>query len=208
MNKKDARTEKKREIIKKYNSSAEIYDQRYKDIQFRKFKLSLGKIDIHKKFLGDIGCGTGLFFDFLRDFTSFLQDSDFHYIGIDISWEMLQMFKKKLEMRVNNDKSKTIPFSHHLVLSDAEHLPFRANTFDAIFSFTVLQNLSNRALFFRELLEIIKNEGDLILSTLKKKKKNFDVFYSICNSRVEFNQQEQIGDAEDIIYISKRVKKI
>ncbi|MFO8018475.1 MAG: class I SAM-dependent methyltransferase [Promethearchaeia archaeon] len=207
MKKEHKNAQKKEKIIKKYNSSAQVYDRRYKDLQFRKFKLSLGKIDLSERVLLDVGCGTGLLLDFLSHFTSSIQTTSFLYVGTDISREMLYILRKKLkDMVVTKSKIEKLPTSIHLVVSDAEHLPFRPKVFETILSFTVIQNLSNNKLFFREVLDLIKNKGDLVLSTLKKKKTDLEDFRSFCKSRVHIPEENEIIGTEDVIYVGKTLK--
>ena len=54
---------KKKNIIKKYNASSHFYDKRYKKIQKEKYEILLKNYQAHGKLILDLGCGTGLSFE-------------------------------------------------------------------------------------------------------------------------------------------------
>lgn len=130
---------KKQEIQSKYDSSAEIYDSRYSEIQKEKYKLALQDLDLQKPLL-DLGCGTGLLKDFLG----------MELIGCDISRNMLRKAKKRGML---------------VVQADLEHLPFR-NKFKTILSFTALQNAENVKNVLKEIKNL--NAKQIILTYLDK----------------------------------------
>ncbi len=53
--------EKKKDIAFRYDSSAEIYDNRYENIQEKKYQEIFSRIDtsFEKSHILDVGCGTG-----------------------------------------------------------------------------------------------------------------------------------------------------
>jgi len=126
-------------VVKKYDRTASFYNQRYREIQENKYKKMIN-FPVKGKIL-DIGCGTGLLYDFLE------YDN---YIGADLSLEMLKKggFANK-------------------ILADCEFLPFKDCVFDFVFSFTVLQNLLSYRMI-SEAYRVLKREGIFILTTLKK----------------------------------------
>ena len=131
----------KQKIIKqRYDLTADIYDKRYKDIQFEKFRLLLQDISLSGNIL-DHGCGTGLLSEFLNT----------KLFGIDLSFEMLKKAKQRGEL---------------VVQGDLEHLPFKDNVFDNVLSFTALQNIPHPELALDELKRISKKK--IILSYLDK----------------------------------------
>lgn len=131
---------KQRDIKQRYDLTADVYDKRYKDIQFEKFKLMLQDIQLRGKIL-DHGCGTGLL-------AEFLQAKPF---GIDISFKMLKKAKQRGEL---------------IVQGDLEHLPFKDNVFDNVLSFTALQNTKHPDKALDELKRITKDK--IILTHLDK----------------------------------------
>ena len=164
------REHKKKKIIESYNSESynEIYDRRYKAIQFEKFEPFWQSLDEEQIMLMDYGCGTGLLWDF---FNSKIQNKEqsqkIRFISIDISKGMLILFKDKLNF------TKNLPKPHikdvQLVCCDGEHLPFRSNHFKYIYAFTSLQNLPNLDLGLEEINRVKKESAIIAISYLKKK---------------------------------------
>jgi len=126
-------------VVKKYDRTASFYNQRYREIQENKYKKMIN-FPVKGKIL-DIGCGTGLLYDFLE------YDN---YIGADLSLEML----------------KKGDFANK-ILADCEFLPFKDCVFDFVFSFTVLQNLLSYRMI-SEAYRVLKRGGIFVLTTLKK----------------------------------------
>lgn len=126
-------------VVKKYDRTASFYNQRYREIQENKYKKMIN-FPAKGKIL-DMGCGTGLLYDFLE------YDN---YIGADLSLEML----------------KKGDFTNK-ILADCEFLPFKDCVFDFVFSFTVLQNLLSYRMI-SEAYRVLKREGIFVLTTLKK----------------------------------------
>ncbi|MHA2037330.1 MAG: class I SAM-dependent methyltransferase [Promethearchaeota archaeon] len=153
---------KKKEIIEKYNSSADFYDKRYRTIQEAKYDIILESFDLIEKYVLDIGCGTGLLIEYLLNSYENQVMQRCKYIAVDISWKMILKFKKKLlKLSIKPNVS--------LVLSDIDNLPFRNNCFSLIFSLTSFQNLPHVLNGIRESLRVSKNEGTFKFSILRKK---------------------------------------
>ncbi|MHA1335050.1 MAG: class I SAM-dependent methyltransferase [Promethearchaeota archaeon] len=186
--------DKKWKIIIDYNKTAKHYDSRYYNIQNAKYNVSIKGISLINKLILDGGCGTGLFFEFLIKNEESNLIKNFTYIGIDVSIKMLEIFKeKRLKIQV---KKRIKP---NLILSDIENLPFREASFDAIFTFTSIQNLSNPLRGIRELLYTGKNNGFWISSILKKKmneKIQKELKLSLRDLKII-----NLEDLEDIIHI-------
>lgn len=134
-----------------YNLTSNIYNKRYYEEQKDKYKYALNQLKLNStdKIL-DVGCGSGLLFSFLESAVEMI-------VGIDISYNLLK--KAKLEKTKKNV---------HLILADADHLPFKSNKFDTIFAFTVLQNMPIPANTLKEIKLIVKNKGKIVLTGLKK----------------------------------------
>jgi len=153
---------KKKKIIKDYNKTAHFYDNRYNRIQQEKYEILTKNYRINGKQILDLGCGTGLFFEYLIKTTVAKDITKSNYIAVDISWNMLLKFKSKT---FKDDNSGHLP---NFILSDIDHLPFRENTFDIIFTFTSFQNLPSIRNGIEELTRVCKNNADFIFSILKK----------------------------------------
>ena len=162
--------QKKKGIIESYNSESynEIYDRRYKAIQFEKFEPFWQPLDEDPIMLMDYGCGTGLLLDFFNlKIQNKEQSQKIRFISIDISKGMLNIFKDKFNF------TKNLPKPHikdvQLVCCDGEHLPFRSNHFKYIYAFTSLQNLPNLDLGLKEINRVKKESAIIAISYLRKK---------------------------------------
>jgi len=164
---------KKEKIIEKYNSTAHIYDKRYSDIQAEKFKNILNNFTLEGKKILDIGCGTGLFQEYIQKYLNFNKKSPFSFVVTDISYNMLTLFLEKKKNRIFQFEDKI-----NIVLSDIGKLPFRSNAFNSIFSLTSLQNLPSINEGVHESLRVAKNGAEMRFSILKKSI-NIDKFTSI-----------------------------
>ena len=106
----------------------------------------------------DLGCGNGLFFQFLKDID---------YIGVDFSEKLIKIARKKYPK---------IKFQ----VADALNLPFPNNYFDKIYSIAVLHHIPSeqfRMQFFKEARRVLKPNGFFILTVWKtESKKNLNLF--------------------------------
>ena len=140
----------KRSAMYRYDSTAEIYDARYAEEQEAKYRVALEKVEPAGTIL-DVGCGTGLFFKLVVD----KADS---VVGIDSSKKLLLGARKHANRWGNV----------HLVQADADHLPFKADFFDVVFAFTVLQNMPNPVETLKELRRVANPGAQVVVSGLKK----------------------------------------
>ena len=193
--------DKKEQIIEDYNLTSHFYDQRYAHIQYEKFAYLVSCSSLSNKIILDAGCGTGLLLDYIENAVNKSCINDFVFVAIDISWNMLQEFKIKLEL----DKS-ILKHIDQLILADIENLPLREDSFHIIFSLTALQNLQFLKKGIMELHRVGKNDADLNLSILKKKldfNELEQVLKSISRNIVITNKDE----LEDVIIKSLLLKK-
>ena len=188
---------KKQEIIKNYNLTSHFYDQRYSQIQTEKFEILLNNLELNQKKILDAGCGTGLLLEFIN---SLKQNStvNYHYIGMDITLNMLKEFQSK-------PLTKKTQWKVNLILADIESLPFRENIFDIIFSITSFQNLPNLTKGIIETLRVGQDKGDFRFSILKKKLKivQLNSLLKSLFTNLKLMQEEFL---EDIIFIGKILK--
>lgn len=161
---------KKKDIIESYNSESynEIYDRRYKVIQFEKFEPFYDSSCKYPLILLDYGCGTGLLWDFYDSKYQINNQSDkIRFVSIDISKGMLNIFNNKLNLANNFPKMHYRDV--HLVCCDGEYLPFRSNHFKCIFAITSLQNLPDLDLGLNEINRVKKKGAIIAISYLRKK---------------------------------------
>jgi len=154
---------KKKKIIEKYNSSSQFYDKRYRVIQEEKYEIVLNNYRADGRIILDLGCGTGLFFEYIKKSLLHKEAIKLNYVGVDISWKMLLEFKSKI---INFNYSNYTP---NLILSDIDCLPFRENIFFSIFALTSFQNLPHTKDGINESFRVSKNNADFKFSILKKK---------------------------------------
>jgi ubiquinone/menaquinone biosynthesis C-methylase UbiE len=128
-----------------------MYEERYAEEQQTKYRAALENVNMGGGVVLDVGCGTGLFFSQVASQVSMV-------VGADISRKLLLKAK---------DKAKKL--SKVFVLqADADRLPFREGIFDAIFAFTVLQNMPEPSETLRELERVAKPSGNVVVTGLKK----------------------------------------
>ena len=123
-----------------------------KNMNMKFFKL---RIDIIKRLfksgkpeiLVDVGCGTGIFLDYLHD--------DFKAgIGIDSCKEMIDFAEKK-------HKKRNIKY----IIGKGDVLPLANHSVDFILSMGVLENIKDKKMHINESLRVLKKGGILFLTT-------------------------------------------
>jgi len=190
---------KKKNIIEKYNTSFEYYDNRYRSIQLQKYERAFKGANFQSKLIFDAGCGTGLLYTHLSKHISKSKFSRSNFICLDISLNMLKKIKIKEEFK--EEKAHI-----NLILSDMENLPFRENLFDLIVSITSLQNLPDIFQGVSELIRISKRGTEFYLSILKKDtrlKKLISKFKPYFDDFIMINNEE----LEDSIFQGKLIFK-
>lgn len=142
---------KKRSIANRYNITSDSYDEQYAQEQTAKYQAAQKILHFPYNVILDVGCGSGLFFSHINHKAQTV-------VGVDISHKLLL-----------KAKTNTKPFYNvHVVQADADHLPFKNALFDAIFSFTMLQNMPAPKKTLLELKRQTRPDGKLIITGLKK----------------------------------------
>ncbi len=177
--------DKKRELKDRYNSTADLYDDRYEEIQRYKLEAIRGCLEESDRLL-DVGCGTGALL------TEFFEDKELA-LGVDLSLEMLKVAGK----RVGSDR---------LVLADADMLPFEGGTFDLVVSLTLLQNMPEPVRTVREMARVAENGGKVALTTLEKKNSLHELRSWMSSANLKPLRSENIPESEDILAIGVREK--
>jgi ubiquinone/menaquinone biosynthesis C-methylase UbiE len=139
--------------MRDYDATAYLYDRRYAEEQTAKYEAVLDNLDIKKHdAVLDVGCGTGLLFSHVANRAGTI-------VGVDISGKILLYAKKRAKQ-----------FSDvHLVMADADYLPFKNNVFNCAFAITVLQNMPKPEKTLKEIKRVITENAVVIISALKKK---------------------------------------
>jgi ubiquinone/menaquinone biosynthesis C-methylase UbiE len=171
----------KKRIMNLYNepSYVKIYDRRYRTIQDRKYEAILPYLQSNnQKYLLDIGSGPGLFLKKVCNNWNFL-------VGVDISINMLQIAKNKLKPCKNTA----------LILADSDHLPFKANVFPIVTSFTL--NMPNPLKTLKEIVRV--GDGMVAITTLRKKLNELSLQNVLQKLGVNFEIIE--SESEDIFVV-------
>ncbi|MBM6551236.1 malonyl-ACP O-methyltransferase BioC [Marinomonas ostreistagni] len=138
----------KRQVAARFSRAADTYDQ-YARFQEQVVKALAPLLRIHapQKWL-DIGTGTGKGLALLAQ-----QDIAPDVVALDLSHGMLSKVREQ--------------FNHvPLVCADAERLPFQNEVFDGLFSSLAVQWCQRPERLFAELSRVLKNDGEVVLSTL------------------------------------------
>ena len=172
----------KREILTRYDETAEGYEELYREEQELKYKTIMSKIHEKYEIVLDLGCGTGLFLKWLREISK-------DVVGVDISKNMLRKAKQR---------------DANVILADAENLPFREKVFDAVFAVTVLQLIPDKSKAFFELLKTLKDKGLLVLSVIKAKENSRHLIEQVSKAfkLIDVLDVENVKDL--IIFAAKR----
>jgi ubiquinone/menaquinone biosynthesis C-methylase UbiE len=134
-------------VVSDYNTTAGIYEARYSGEQAKKIGFLLNRLRPEGgAMILDIGCGTGMLVDGLRDSTNI--------VGIDPSIRMLQLARQR-------------GYSA-LILADAGHIPVISGAADYVFSVSVLQLLEDPREGAREMLRVLREGGWIGVSALLK----------------------------------------
>ena len=134
-----------------YDRIADLYSKLYGDEQKAKMEALIKHLEINKEdVVLDVGCGSGILFNFLGIKTDSI-------IALDISSNLLKKAKNASKRMMNV----------HLLRADAEFMPFRDEVFDLTFSITLIQNLPDPIKFLKELLRISKKDSKGVITFLK-----------------------------------------
>jgi SAM-dependent methyltransferase len=105
-------------------------------------------LEIPGRTILDVGCGFGVF-------SELLLNEEFHVIGLDLEMKTLKIVWDKLKEKNH----------FQLVRADAQHLPFRPESFDLIVGAEVVEHLCNPAMFLKDVSTCLKINGTLLVST-------------------------------------------
>ena len=105
----------------------------------------LRQLDLRQKAVLELGCGVGRWLDLIQSFGG-------HYTGIDVSDEMIRLARARR------------PNGKFIQIDDAD-FPFSDNSFDLVFSVTVLHHnaFDEQEHMLREVVRILKPNGHALL---------------------------------------------
>ena len=155
-----------------YGSLSNSYDELYRDEQFRKYAKIVKYLKEGSSVL-DLGCGTGLFYEFL---TQHLKH--FQYLGVDPSEELIEIARKKY------------PDADSFVVDEAEKISVDFKP-TLVVSFTAIHHFSS--------LDFLKKFSSLIVISVLKKSKRFASISEFLKSN--FKVIETLDDDHDTIFV-------
>ena len=142
---------KKRSVMRRYNLTAQMYDDRYRAEQEAKYKTALEGLNLNcNSVVLDVGCGTGLFFRHMANNGDLV-------VGVDVSRQLLLLAKDRIREHGNV----------FVVLADADHLPFKPQVFEFTFAFTVLQNMPKPVETLKQLVAVSTHDAFFVVTWLK-----------------------------------------
>ena len=182
---------KKREVRLRYDAEADGYDELYTDEQRMKYELALRRI----AYAGadrilDCGCGTGVFLEKVVGSVQFA-------VGVDLSPKMLERAKLRLGQIPNVD----------LVCADIDSLPFSEATFGQVFMFTVLPSDTDWDNAISEAMRVLRTDGIMTLSILKKETSSKEVLRKIRTNRLEQRELLNEDTTLDYVVVGKKARK-
>lgn len=167
-------------IMNLYDLTAHMYDMRYAEEQVAKIKEAMKRVNVNgTSVVLDLGCGTGLLFDYVAEKVAMI-------VGVDISRGLMVKAKARASKLGNV----------HLILADADYMPFSNGIFSHIFAFTVLQNMPNPKHTLKEVNRVAAENASIIVTGLKKKFP-IHVFLKLLE-KAGLKAINIIGDREDL----------
>ncbi len=144
---------KKRETMQHYDKIVDVYNVQYCEEQVAKIKVALDNIDIDlDNIVLDLGCGIGLLFEHVKNPAKLL-------VGLDSSRRLLEMAKRQ---------AKRHP-SMTVIRGEADHIPFRSETFHTVLAITLLQNMPTPLTTLHEVSRISRDDATIVVTALKAK---------------------------------------
>ena len=176
-------------ILNLYSQLSKSYNLLYGEEQKKKYELILHLEKPHG-IIADLGCGTGMFLDYLIPLCEFI-------VGLDLCAEMIEVAKNRRGDNVD------------LVVGDIHLLPFRSSVFNYVYSISVLGNTIDHKVL-RPISDVLKPHGVLVLTLIRGERLD-SILYSIIGrlKRLGFGRTTlmDVPEIKDIIIFSKHIKK-
>lgn len=113
--------------------------------------------DYRNKTILEVGCATGIH-------SRLFSRKDNKITGVDLSKEMITVAKQY--------EKENLKF--HVM--DALHLDFEDNTFDIVFSATMIEFVKDRSNLLKELKRVLKEDGVIVIGTIQKGSHFYDLY--------------------------------
>jgi len=153
-----------------YNEISKGYEELHREEQLGKIKLIKKHFNPKGKLL-DVGCGTGI--------TTIPWKCKLY--GLDPAIQLLKRASKKNRPTYLN--------------AEAEHIPFKDNTFEVVISITAIQNFHDIEKGLKEIKRVGKNK--FLLTFLKKSRKKQKIIKLI---KKHFKITKELEEQHDLIY--------
>ena len=142
----------KRRTMKRYDSSAYVYDVQYQEEQEAKIRTALTEINLTRKdTIIDLGCGTGQLLPHILNSVKLV-------VCVDVSRNLLAQTKTRTQHR-----RQVV-----LLRADADNLPFQPHKLDVAFAITLLQNMPSPIRTLNEMKRVTREDGIFVVTGLKK----------------------------------------
>ena len=175
-------------------------DEPYYRYKRQRFLDLLNTVDFSNKSVLEIGCGPG------GNLLEVLKHEPQQLVGVDISNQMVKLARQKL------------PDNVEIIKIDGTRLPFEDNSFDCVFTATVLQHNTNEAMLKKILKEICRVSGksvylfERIESTILGDElclgRPVDYYQALMNENNYELQSTQFINVRSSYYLSGAIRKV
>lgn len=143
--------DKKRDVMRRYDVTAQIYDMRYAEEQTVKIEAALKHVKVEACMILDACCGTGILFNHVADMAQMT-------LGLDVSRKTLLKAKEQSKNHASVD----------LVCADVDNMPLKDKVFDRVFAMTLIQNTPVPAETLNEIRRVAADNALIVVTGLKK----------------------------------------
>jgi ubiquinone/menaquinone biosynthesis C-methylase UbiE len=160
-----------------YNGIARGYRELYHQEQSKKINVIKNEF-LLKGIVLDLGSGDGVLNTFLSP--------EITLYSFDLSEELLHLNSNRSELKY---------------CGNAENLPFEDEFFDAIYSFTMIQDTPNKQKVISEMYRVLKRKGEIIISHLHMSPSFEEIKKEL---EKKFTIIKTIKEEKDIIYVLRK----
>ena len=190
---------KKKQIIRMFDNIAKTYDSLNHLLSVKMHllwkKKAIKKIQNNPEKILDIGTGTA---DLAINAAKY---TNAQIIGIDLSEKMIDIGRNKVKQKKLNNR---VSFK----IADAENLPFKKQSFDAITLGFVVRNFEDIDKGLKEVYRVLKKKGTIVILEPSNPKGLFNKIYNLYFSFILPKLGKSISkDKQAYKYLSESVKK-